>query len=354
MPAYKTLDKATGRVKSWYCSFVYRDYNGQKRRKVKRGFTTRGDALEWERAFLERFAGTPDTVLRAVCENYLHDLAFRLKPTTLVTKRAILVTYVVPLLGDVPVNAITAGMIRKWQQNIMSRGLSATYQHTINGQLSALLNYAVRFYHLPQNPMRQAGSIGKTRANRVKYWTPEQFAVFLLSRLKPIHCCLFSLLFWTGCRVGEALALTANDVDLAGGVLHIRKTYTRIGRRSIVQTPKTKASNRDVALPSFLVAILKDWIERAGVQGEQRLFEGLSSVQTVTAIFRRHATKAGLPYIHVHDLRHSHASLLASMGVSPVVIKERLGHQNIATTIDIYSHLFPAKQNEVVERLEKF
>lgn len=351
MSVYKVMDRETGKVKSWYCIFRYHDYTGKLTQKIKRGFLTRAAALEYERAFLERLTASPDMTLQALCDIYLVDMSARLKPTTMRNKRDIVGRYILPVFKDTPINEISPAAVRQWQQNIMVMGLSPTYQHAINRELSAMLNYAVRFHHLTTNPARVAGAIGKAESHRAEYWTPEQFSAFLLTRLKPIYCCLFPLLFWTGCRVGEALALTADDVDIAGGSIRINKTYTRIHGQEILQTPKTPASNRVVTLPGFMVDILKDWIQYTEVKGRQRLFEGLA-VQAVDKVFRRHAIKAGVPVIHVHDLRHSHASLLVSIGCSPVVVKERLGHQSITTTINTYSHLFPTKQGEIANRLQ--
>lgn len=351
MPAYKTIDKATGRIKSWYCSFKYRDYTGKNKRKVKRGFQTRAAALEWERAFLERLAASPDMTMRNLCRLYLDDMAARLKPSTILGKKSIIDNHVLPFFGDTPVNAITPADIRSWQQKIIAAGASPTYQRNIHRNVSAVFNYAVKFHHLATNPARVAGTIGQAASHRTLYWTPKQFSAFLLTRLKPMYCCLFPLLFWSGCRIGEALALTAEDVDIENSAIRINKTYSRLQGHDLVHSPKTPASNRTVTLPGFMMEILKDWIRYTDVTGKQRLFEGTTR-NAVTGVFHRHAKRAGLPDMHIHDLRHSHASLLISIGCSPVVIKERLGHQSITTTINIYSHLFPTKQEEVKEKLE--
>lgn len=351
MPAYKTIDKVTGRVKSWYCSFKYRDYTGQNKRKVKRGFQTRAAALEWERNFLERLAASPDMTMRNLCRLYLDDMAARLKPTSIRTKKSVIENQILPTFGDTPVNAITPADIRSWQQKVMAAGLHPTYQRCIHRTLSAVFNYAVKFHQLTTNPARVAGPIGEVLAHRTAYWTPKQFAAFLLTHLSPVYCCLFSLLFWSGCRIGEALALTAEDVDMEHSSIRINKSFARIHGRDLIQSPKTPASNRTVTLPGFMMEILKDWIRYTDVKGKQRLFEGVMRT-TASVVFHRHIEWAGLPDIRVHDLRHSHASLLVSIGCSPIVIKERLGHQSINTTINIYSHLFPTKQSEVKEKLE--
>lgn len=197
-----------------------------------------------------------------------------------------------------------------------------------------------------------AGVIGTKKRDKIAYWTPEQFAAFILSKQSPRYIALFCLLFWTGCRIGEALALTPMDIDLTNRQMSITKTYTRLHKKGVIQKPKTPASIRRVALPSFLCTILADWIKRAGIEPNARLFEELE-LTSIEQTFHKHAEKIGLPRIRVHDLRHSHASLLATLGVSPVVIKERLGHENISTTIDTYSHLFPSAQKEAVSLLER-
>ena len=159
------------------------------------------------------------------------------------------------------------------------------------------------------------------------------------------------MLYYTGVRIGELEALTVADVDLDAGIIHINKTYHLIGGEGIVTTPKTTKANRDIFIPPFLVDILRRHIGRLYAPGgSTRLF--LASHSSYARQMDAHTKAAGVKRIRLHDLRHSHASLLIELGFSALLVSERLGHESVSTTLNIYSHLFPSKQSEVAEKLE--
>lgn len=360
MPAYKKISPATGRA-SWYASFYYTDWTGKKRQKKKEGFTTRKAALEYERGFLERQAATPDMTFAALCDLYLADYKATRRKTSCEKREYELKSYIIPFFADTPINAITPAVIRKWQSEIKARKskreegktLSPAMLKTIHIALSAVLNFAVKYYKLPNNPARLAGSMGSTKTPTMNFWTLSQFKAFQETLPEgDLYAVAFSLLFYTGIRKGELLALTPADFDLGAGVLTISKTYQRIKRQDVIQPPKTEKGYRKIALPPFIVEMMKDCFRRLNHPAKnQRIFDSI----TVTALLRalnRGAKTAGLPHIRVHDLRHSHASLLIEQGFSPLVIKDRLGHESIETTLNTYSHLYPTKQSEIAEKLQ--
>ena len=154
-------------------------------------------------------------------------------------------------------------------------------------------------------------------------------------------------------RVGELCALTPADVNLVGHTITINKTFQRINGRDVIWPPKTPKSNRKITLPQFVCDMVKDYADKLyGYNPSDRLFE-------VTKHYLKHemergCKKTGLREIRVHDLRHSHASLLIELGFAPLLISKRLGHESVTTTLEIYSHLYPTKHGEVADRLEAF
>ena len=125
-------------------------------------------------------------------------------------------------------NEIKAPYIRKWQNELMKQGYSATYLKTINNQLAAIFNYAVKYYDLPNNPCRKAGSIGKSKADEMQFWTHEEFSSFIDSIMNKHQSYMaFMTLYWTGMRLGELLALTIGDVDFEKCTISISKSYQR-------------------------------------------------------------------------------------------------------------------------------
>lgn len=346
MPAYKNGNE-------WESQFYYIDWTGQRKKKHKRGFKRQKDALNYEREFLVQQQGTPDMLFSSLYECYKKDFTHRIRLSTIEIKENLFKKHILPYFGNKPINKITATDIRSWQNKILSMNYKATYIKTLHNQVSAILNFAVKYYKLPNNPARQAGSIGKKNAQAMKFWTLEQFKKFIAT-FPPDSICyvVFSILFYTGIRSGELLALTPNDFSVEKKNLSINKTFTRINSKNIITPPKTEKSNRIIALPNFLVKILNDYIENTPyITPTDRLFPFTKS--WLYKYIRKGAAAAGIEPIRVHDLRHSHASLLIEMGFSPLLIQERLGHEDIKTTLQTYSHLYPAKQEQLIERLNK-
>lgn len=353
MPAYKKISPSTGRA-SWYVSFYYTDWTGKKKQKKKEGFDKRTTALEYERAFLERQAAAPDMTFAALCDLFLDDYKATRRATSYETASYYIAKYAKPFFSDMPINTITPAAVRKWQAEIRGKGnLAPVTLGNIHVYLSSVFNFAVKYYGLPRNPARIAGSMGTKKPKEMQFWTLSQFKAFQkASSPSDIENIAITLLFYTGMRRGELLALTPADFDFEAGLLSISKNYQRINGRDIIQPPKTEKGKRKIALPPFIVSMMKDCLRRLNnPRNNQRIFETVTRFTLKNALDKG-AKGAGLPIIRVHDLRHSHASLLIEQGFSPIVIKERLGHENIETTLNTYSHLYPTKQSEIAARLE--
>lgn len=345
MPVYKKEQTGT-----WFCKFCYTDWNGVRKQKKKEGFKTKKEAQDFERDFLNKAASSCDMRFSCMAQLYLEDCAPRLKPTTLFNKETMIHQKILPWFGDLPTADISAATVRRWQNELMEKGFSPTYLKAIHNQASAIFNFAVKYYRLENNPCRLAGSIGKTRPTEMQIWTAEEFRQFLQAvSNKPAAAAAFSMLFWTGLRSGELLALTREDFDFCAGTVSVSKSYARQNRQDLILPPKTPKSRRVVTLPDFLVQMMEEY---TADKPEGRIFP-----QTKHFLFHemeRGCTASGVRRIRVHDLRHSHASFLIEKGFSPLLIAERLGHENIQTTLQIYSHLYPNKQHEVAEMIQQF
>lgn len=234
----------------------------------------------------------------------------------------------------------------------MKKGYSQTYLKTVNNQLSTIFNYAVKYYDLRENPCRKTGSIGKSHAGERQFWTKQEFKQFLATvEDKPEARMAFLVLYWTGMRIGELLALTYNDIDLEKRTISINKSYQRLDGRDIITPPKTPKSKRIVTIPLFLAEELREYMSHLyGIMADERMFRFTKSYMEHKII--RGIKFSGVKRIRLHDLRHSHASLLVEMGFTPLAIAERLGHEKIETTLNTYSHLYPNKQGELADRLE--
>lgn len=348
MAAKAEKDPKTGK---WLIQYRYTDWQGNRKKSMKRGFKTKREAEEW----LQKFLATKQADFNMLFEDFLKiyyaDMETRLREHTMRTKKYVFDLKVLPYFGKMKMNEITASDVRKWQNELIKQGYAPTYLKTINNQLAALFNYAVRYYDLSNNPCRKAGSIGKAKAEEMNFWTREEFDRFIDAVMNKQQAYMaFMTLFWTGMRIGELLALNVADVDFEKRTISITKSYQRMSGRDVVTEPKTSKSKRIITIPQFLVVDLQDYVSSMyGAQGEDRLFP-------ITKYFLEHEMQrgikeSGVKRIRIHDLRHSHVSLLINMGFSALAIGNRMGHETEKITYR-YAHLFPTVQNEMAEKLE--
>ena len=336
-------DKKTGK---WLIQYRYTDWQGKRRKSTKRGFATKREAEEWLRNFLITQKADFDMKFENFWKMYYADMETRLREHTMRTKKYIVELKILPYFGNKRVNDITAADIRQWQNELIKIGYSPTYLKTINNQLSAIFNYAVRYYDLKSNPCAKAGSMGKSKAEEMDFWTGEEFRRFIDSVMnKRLSYMAFMTLYWTGMRLGELLALNPKDVDLEKRTISITKSYQRLGKKDVITPPKTPKSKRVITIPEFLAADIKDYMDSLyDLQEDDRLFP-------ITKYYLEHEMQrgikeSGVKRIRVHDFRHPHASMLIELGFSPLEIANRLGHEKVETTLNTYAHLYPNKQTK--------
>ncbi|MEG2686898.1 MAG: site-specific integrase [Christensenellaceae bacterium] len=352
MPAYKDDAKGT-----WFAAFYFKDWQGKQTKKMKRGFATKKDALAWEREFLQQKTADLDMSFAAFVQIYTADLQSRLKQNTWLTKESILEQKLLPFFKDKKMSEIKPADVIAWQNAMIAvrdkngKPYSPTYLKTLHNQLSAVFNHAVRFYELKANPAQKAGNMGKERTQEMLFWTKDEYLKFADSMMdKPISFYAFEVLYWCGIRLGELLALTSEDFDFEKGVLRINKSYQRIKGNDVITEPKTPKSNRTIKISEFLCTEIKEYIQSIyDIQPTDRLF-------AITKSYLHHemdrgSKEQGIKRIRIHDLRHSHVSLLIEMGFSAVAIADRVGHESIDITYR-YAHLFPSKQAEIADKLE--
>ena len=349
-----TRDKNTGK---WMSQIRVKDWTGKEIHKKKRGFKTKKEALQWEQDFISQADGSLGMKFKDFVALYMKDADPRLRETTLANKHYLFNKQVLPYFGEMPINVIKATDIRNWQNELIhyrrpnGKCYSPTYLRTINNQLTAAFNFAVKFYGLRENPCHKAGTMGKKNADEMLFWTKDEYLRFSEAVMdKPLSFHAFELLYWTGIRCGELLALTPSDFMLESSRLRINKSYQSLNGVDTVTDPKTPKSVRTIVMPAFLRDEMADFIEmRDDVAPDERLF-------AVTKHFLAHEMErgckaSGVKRIRIHDIRHSHVSLLIEMGFSALAIAERMGHEAVDITYR-YAHLFPTKQDEMAAALD--
>ena len=341
---------------TWRVIYRYTDWTGERKQTQKRGFATKRDAQAWEREQLNKANSDLDMSFKSFVEHYTEDMKSRLKENTWHTKEHIIRTKLLPYFGGLKICKITPQQIIKWQNELINfkdehgEPYSPVYLKTVQNQLSAIFNHAVKYYNLKENPCVKAGSMGKKKNREMLFWTKDEYLKFADAIMdKPLSFYAFEMLYWCGIREGELLALTPADFDFDRLTVTISKSYQRLNGQDLITTPKTEKSNRTITMPEFLADEMRDYITSLYKIGDgDRIFPITKSY--LQKEMERGSKAADVKKIRIHDLRHSHVSLLIDMGFSATAIADRVGHESIDITYN-YAHLFPTKQAEMAARL---
>lgn len=351
MTAHK--DKNTGK---WYAQFRYTDWCGDRKQKMKRGFPTKKSALAWEREFLMQKQANVNMTFESFVELYKKEALPRLKLNTRIAKENIIDNKILPYFKKRILSEITPRDVIEWQNQIREmktsreKPFSPDYLENIHAQLSCIFNHAIKYYGLQVNPAAKAGKMGGECPKEMLFWTKAEYLKFIDAMMdKPMLFYAFEVLYWCGIREGELLALTAADFDFEKQTLRINKSYQRLQGQDVITSPKTRRSNRIIQMPDFLCTEIQEYLHQLyGVSADSRIFP-----------LSKYSLKRGMEYgckvsgvkpIRIHDLRHSHVSLLIDMGYSAVAIGNRVGHESVEITYR-YAHLFPTVQRDMANKL---
>ena len=354
MAAYKDAKHGT-----WFVKFRYKNWTNEIKYVTKRGFPTKREALQWERDFLLQKSGSVDMSFRDFVQVYLQNRTPRLKESTSLMKENVIETKILPYFGEKSLRDITSADVMQWQNAMLrhtnpatGKPYSKSYLKTLHNQLSAIFNHAVKFYGLKENPARTVGNMGSDKNTEMKFWTKEEYLRFAEEMMDdPLAYYCFETLYWSGIRLGELLALNLADLNLKKKTLSITKTRQRIRGKDVITDPKTPKSKRLVKLPEFLCEELADYISmQYNLQPEDPLFPVTKNYLHYK--MRVGCKNLGVEKIRIHDLWHSHVSLLISQGYGAVAIADRVGHESIDITYR-YAHLFPSTQEAMADTLDR-
>ena len=288
MPQYKDNEKNT-----WFCEFWYRDYDNVNKKKKKRGFKTKKEALAWEVNFKNQISGKTEMLFSDLFENYIEDMKHRCKFSTIKLKKSIYRNNLESFFSSYKLNEITPVIIRKWQNEQIKKSYQPTYLRTLNKELTSIFNFAVKFYHLKNNPCSIAGNIGNKKPEKeCEIWSPEEFEKFISLIDNLTIKTAFITLFFTGMRVGELLALYFEDIDLENRTIKITKTKYD----NVIGKTKTKGSNRIIKIPENLRIILNDYTDKIYKPGKKQLLFDISRTLLIYYM-RTYSIKAGVKKI---------------------------------------------------------
>lgn len=352
MPVYKDEERGT-----WYASFYYTNWMGEKKLKKKRGFKTKREAKDFETQFLAKNSSDPTMSFKSLYELYQDDFESRIRSGTKAGKKNMIETHILPYFENRKINEISEADIRKWQNTMLQKRkkngepYSETYLRTLNSQLTAVFNYAVAYHNLERNPCSRVKAIGTKEAGEMEFWTLDEFNKVIACEKRPAFHLYYMVLFWCGVREGEALALTPKKIDHDTKSLDIYETYHRENGQDIFGPPKTKNSVRKVPMPDFVYDEMIEYISSLyGIKDDERIFYFTRA--NVGKELHRIAEQAGVKRIRVHDLRHSHVSLLIELGYNTHAIADRIGDTPEVVN-KVYAHLYPTVAASIATELNR-
>ena len=309
---------------------------------------------------------TSQTLLRDYLAQWLDTIRHRIRPKTLSDYEATLRLHIVPRLGHIRLGKLVPEHVERAWSDMMKAGRSADFVKYAHLRLSKALNDAMKRRLIYYNPC-QVVSPPKP-PGRETYPPDAQAAHQFLdtARTTEYYEALYTA-FYTGLRRGELLGLYWRDVSLDMGTLSVVSSlYRAKGGRSIYQDPKTAKGRRLVSLPPSTVLVLRYLRERQEADGLLQGYEvnndtpvfryrdgSLILPRGFTGAFKKIMRRAGLEGFRLHDLRHGHATLMLRQGENPKVVQERLGHAQVGTTLDIYSHVTPDLQKDAAKRFDE-
>lgn len=290
------------------------------------------------------------------------------KVRTVERYEGIIKNHIVPVVGHVPISRLGPTHIKKVHSNLAEKGLSASTVECCHWVMSAALTYALRMEVVYRNPVQavEPPKVVKKEVQPPLMQTVNKILCLSREDRSDMYPALW-LATYTGMRRGEVLGLHWSNVELNSGQLHVSQALVRTNRLGLIlDTPKSPASRRVIDIDDETVNVLCD---HKVAQMESRLMltgsykdndlvfandiGGLPNPMRLTRALGRYAERAGAGNMHLHDLRHFHASVLLQSGMNIVLVSKRLGHSSVSMTLDIYGHLLPGWQKEAATAFAK-
>ncbi|MBO5967058.1 MAG: site-specific integrase [Clostridia bacterium] len=262
--------------------------------------------------------------------------------------------HILPTFGNKKPAEISVKDIEDWQSKLTDAGYAYKYKHNLRAYMVQIYKYANRVYNVP-NVMDKVSTFRNPSGKKeMQIYTPEEMKAFLkAAEADPIYHAFFRFLYFSGCRRGEALALSKDDLCPKDNKVKISRnlTFKCKGATFDIKTTKNESSIREVYIPQDVMRELLALPRNKFLFGTN---DKPLSENTITRKFHSFAQKAGVKEIRLHDLRHSCASLLISNGVPITAVSEQLGHANTQQTLTTYAHMMPKDKDKILQALSSF
>ncbi len=330
------------------------------RRRQKSGGTRRKDALALKRRIDAEIAnGTfekyGDITFSEMAMKWLEESAsLRLKQTTIEDYRQIIRNHLDPFFGEYLLRNISIRLVQEYIGQKTKEHLSPRTVNKTVTALNTIFAYAAHLEYVRANPISHAIRPRRVRP-RIVFWNQEQIRMFL-NAVPDEYFAFVATAVLTGARQGELIALRWTNVDFSRKLIRIEYSYNPLNGES---DPKTDSGRRSILISDKLVEILQNHLEQVvGAPGDlvfqNRAGHHINAQNMMSRVFYPTLKKAGLPRIRFHDLRHTYAAILITMGENIKFIQTQLGHASLSTTMDTYGHLLPEASRDFGKRLDSF
>lgn len=360
MPSYDQR----GKDKLWSVRFRDTLPDGTTQNKRLSGYNTKREAREAYIAYMAEAAKRQPVekkptalMFTELIDSYIDHQRSRLKPSSVYSIESKISTNIYPFFIGKRVADVTPLDILEWQRSVDH--YSYKYKTSLRGQLSAIYKYGERYHDIKNIMPRVEGFRNLEPKKEMLYWTPEELKTFIPYVQDPLFAMYFRLLYTSGCRKGESLALTWDDIDFDACKISVTKSITRKTKDAAfaVTTPKNRSSVRDILIPKSLCGDLAKYKQEQNITDDTEFIFGRDKPFGDRSVDRRLSEaceQSGVKKIRIHDFRHSCASMLISSGVSIVAVSKHLGHSNIEQTLNTYSHMMPSDESKMVETFTGF
>lgn len=349
---------------------VHKNKNGtwyvKYKNKTKRGFKSKSDAKKYE-ARLRLQNKTNETIyFSIVVKDYIEYLEKNVCFTTYNKYKRCLENIIIPNVPNKDINDITEMDCRKFRDFIQDLKYSTDYKNYILQQYKAVFKHAKKYFHSQNNAFEIIDNFKMTFDEKIKkknkelnIWSDDEFSRFIQNVDRYIYKVFFIMLYYTGMRLGEALALTWKD--FTDNKISITKSLDKLSKdgKHIIKEPKNVSSIREIELGNTLTKLLLEYKNRemtiCGYSEDWFIFGRTAPLSRthITRIKDIAIEKANVRRIKLHDFRHSHASNLIANGVNVVAVSRRLGHSNTNMTLEIYTHLLKKSSDEALNFIEE-
>ena len=375
MPVYQGESTKDGR--SWYFMTYKKDFNGVNKKYKSRRYSTKTEAREAERLYLMKRDNPLRKPFKLVADDYFNNLEKIRKASTVYSYKKDYNNHILPYFDNLDINDININTIKNWAESLEKVGISVSYMNKIYNVLCNILDFAIKNYGLSENYARIFGCFQEKQdkiikdEEKLRYITFPEFQQFISVVDNPLWKTFFIFAYYTGCRRGEIIALTWNDINFNTNDITINKTlYEEVKGKAYVTSTKNNLNRKIKMSKTLREELLKyknEMMKYSDFNNNWYVFGNTRYLPKTTIARYKHKYFAlsGVHEITMHEFRHSHVSLLINEYISTskeknmkidtakffLMMSNRMGH-TIQVMQETYMHLFPTIQDEIVDLLD--